>query len=108
MNSIYLISKYLSEDEPYSTVFSKKHSVASFFTYPTFWNLIIFGNFHVTTTDKKGPCHNTCVTFVAFSWSQVIVAILKQPVHVGNEYASRTNQIFIAGVVLVTISRNPG
>lgn len=50
MNSIYLLSKYLSEDEPYSTVFSKKHSVASFFTYPTFWNLIIFGNFRVTTT----------------------------------------------------------
>ena len=49
MNSIYLLSKYLSEDEPYSTVFSKKHSVASFFTYPTFWNLI-FGNFRVTTT----------------------------------------------------------
>ena len=50
MNSIYLLSKYLSEDEPFSTVFSKKHSVASFFTYPTFWNLIIFGNFCVTTT----------------------------------------------------------
>ena len=50
MNSIYLLSKYLSEDEPFSTVFSKKHSVASFFTYPTFWNLIIFGNFCVSTT----------------------------------------------------------
>lgn len=58
--------------------------------------------------DKKGPCHSTYVAFVAFSWTQVIVASSSEPVHVGNEYASRTNQIFIAGVVLVTISRNPG